>query len=211
MLLKSTYTDENELLEDMIGFYSPLGIDLDPCYSKGNFYKSIQEPRHAYDIAPQFDFVKESCATKIDLQDASLQSIMFDPPFLATTGPSLQTTEGNIINRRFSVFPSEKALLQFYRDAMENFYRMLQPGGFLFFKCQDKVSSGKQYFSHVYIHEIAYSLGFYPKDLFILVKSNRIVADWQRNQQHARKFHCYYWVFEKIAPKVSWRTLLNEE
>ena len=40
--------------------------------------------------------------------------------------------------------------------------------------------------------------GFYPKDLFILLAKNRLVADWQvKNQKNARKFHSYFWVFEK--------------
>ena len=26
---------------------------------------------------------------------------------------------------------------------------------------------------------------------------NRLVANWQRNQQHARKYHSYFWVFRK--------------
>jgi len=31
------------------------------------------------------------------------------------------------------------------------------------------------------------------------------VADWQlKNQQHARKFHSYYWVFEKRKKLVKY-------
>jgi hypothetical protein len=68
----------------------------------------------------------------------------------------------------------------------------------LIFKCQDKVSGGKQYFSHCFIKEEAEKIGFYPKDLFILLAKNRIMADWQvENQKNARKFHSYFWVFEK--------------
>lgn len=41
-------------------------------------------------------------------------------------------------------------------------------------------------------------LGFYPKDLFILLAKSRLVADWQKNsQKNARKYHSYFWVFEK--------------
>lgn len=44
--------------------------------------------------------------------------------------------------------------------------------------------------------------GFYPKDLFILLVKNRLVADWQiQNQKNARKFHSYFWVFEKSDKK----------
>ena len=44
----------------------------------------------------------------------------------------------------------------------------------------------------------AIKIGFYPKDLFILLAKSRLVADWQvKNQKNARKFHSYFWVFEK--------------
>ena len=65
---------------------------------------------------------------------------------------------------------------------------MLCPGGVLVFKCQDKVSSGKQW---------AIARGFEVLDLFILLARSRLVANWQRNQKHARKFHSYFWVFRK--------------
>ena len=57
--------------------------------------------------------------------------------------------------------------------------------------------------SHVFVMNEAVKAGFYPKDLFILLAKNRITADWQtRNQKHARKFHSYFWVFEKNGKEV---------
>jgi len=74
----------------------------------------------------------------------------------------------------------------------------LKGDGILIFKCQDKVSSGKQYFSHNFIMNEAEKIGYYTKDMFILLAKNRIVADWQlKNQKNARKFHSYFLVFEK--------------
>lgn len=113
---------------------------------------------------------------------------MFDPPFLATTGKSLsENTESNKINKRFGVYPSEQDLHQFYIDSMRESYRLLKDKGILIFKCQDKISSGKQYMSHVLIMNEAVRIGFYPKDLFILLAKNRIVADWQLKNQKKRK------------------------
>ena len=78
-------------------------------------------------------------------------------------------------------------------------------GGILIFKCQDKVSSGKQYMSHVFIVNTAVETGFYPKDLFVLLAKNRLVADWQaRNQKHSRKFHCYFIVFQKCGTRIDY-------
>ncbi len=139
------------------------------------------------------------------LDNESIECQMFDPPFLATTGKSLKTDEGNIINRRFGVYSSEKELHQFYVDSLLESHRILKKNGILIFKCQDKVSSGKQYMSHVFIMNEAVRIGFYPKDLFILLAKNRIVADWQlKNQKNARKFHSYFWVFEKNGKQIEY-------
>ena len=48
-------------------------------------------------------------------------------------------------------------------------------------------------------------MGFYIKDLFILLAKNRIVANWQlKNQKNARKFHCYYLVLQKSKKKINY-------
>ena len=131
--------------------------------------------------------------------------MMFDPPFLATKGRSLRKGTGNIINRRFTVFPDEDSLFHFYRDALVEAYRVLKPDGILIFKCQDKVSSGKQYWSHVFVMNEAVKVGFYPLDLFILLAKARLVADWQaKNQKTARKFNSYFWVFRKCNKRIEY-------
>lgn len=183
-------------------------IDLDPTYSKGNFYNNtgIDNPQYIFDINPQSNKVAYGDSRNLPLEDNSIDCEMFDPPFLATTGKSLNTDDNNnIINKRFGVYPSEKELHQFYIDSIKEAYRVLKPNGILIFKCQDKISSGKQYMSHVFICNEAMNVGFYPKDLFILLTKNRIVADWQlKNQKNARKFHSYFWVFQKTFKKIEY-------
>ena len=126
--------------------------------------------------------------------------------FFSTKGPSLkEKDDNNKINKRFGVYPTEQELHQFYINAMQEFYRILNLNGILIFKCQDKVSSGKQYMSHVFVCNQAIAIGFYPKDLFILLAKNRIIADWQRkNQKNARKYHSYFWVFEKSNKEIKY-------
>ena len=185
-------------------------IDLDATYSKGKFYDNtgITPPTFKYDIQPQLDEVVYGDCRNLPHNDCSLNCIMFDPPFLATTGKSLSGDSGNIINKRFGVYPNEIELHTFYVDSLKEFHRILKDKGILIFKCQDKVSSGKQYMSHCFIYNAAVSVGFYPKDLFVLLAKNRIVADWQtKNQKHARKYHSYFWVFEKSNKKIQY---LNE-
>lgn len=208
-MVKSISYDQSEIIKNIMLLHVPTGkIDLDPTYSKGNFYNNtgIDNPQYIFDINPQSNKVAYGDSRNLPLEDNSIDCEMFDPPFLATTGKSLNTDDNNnIINKRFGVYPSEKELHQFYIDSIKEAYRVLKPNGILIFKCQDKISSGKQYMSHVFICNEAMNVGFYPKDLFILLTKNRIVADWQlKNQKNARKFHSYFWVFQKTFKKIEY-------
>lgn len=211
MVIKSISYNQEEIIEDIINLHVPQGyIDLDPTYSKGNFYKSgrIQEPTLKYDISPQADDIKYQNCTKLPQGNNRLQCIMFDPPFLAATGKSLKTDKGNITARRFGIYENELKLHKFYKDSMMEFYRVLNKNGVLIFKCQDKVSSGKNYFTHSIIMMQALGIGFYPKDLFVLLTKNRIISGKHKNQIHTRKFHSYFWVFEKKNSKINYKEFI---
>lgn len=197
-MIRSTSYNQDEILRWIIQLYVPYGrFDVDPTYSIGNFYRSLPKPEFCFDIWPRADGVAQADCRALPFSDESIASIILDLPFLATTGKSLSTGKGNIINRRFSVCSSEAELVDLYRDAIREAYRMLKRKGILVFKCQDKVSSGKQYMMHCLVHSMATALGFETLDLFVLLAKNRLVANWQRNQKHARKYHSYFWVFRK--------------
>lgn len=208
-LVKSISYDQSEIIKWILKLHVPNHIiDCDPTYSVGNFYKNtgIEEPVYKFDINPQIDGVEFADSRNLPLTNESIDCMMFDPPFLATTGKSLtQDDESNKINKRFGVYPSEQELHQFYIDSLKEAYRVLKKNGILIFKCQDKISSGKQYMSHCFIYNEAVNVGFYPKDLFILLAKNRLIADWQmKNQKNARKFHSYFWVFQKSSKKIDY-------
>lgn len=207
-LVRNISYDQSEIIRNILRLHVPGGkIDCDPTYSTGAFYNGtgIGVPELRFDIKPQAEGVIQADARHLPLEDESISCMMFDPPFLATTGKSLTEGQGNIINRRFGVFPDEQSLHRFYVEAMVEAHRVLKPQGILIFKCQDKVSSGKQYWSHCFIMNEAVKVGFYPKDLFILLAKNRLVADWQaRNQQHARKFCSFFWTFQKSNKRIDY-------
>lgn len=195
-VIKSISYDQNEILANIIKLYCPNGFDLDPTYSKGNYYKVIPKPTYYSDINPQAkDVVKADCRC-LPYPDASFKAINFDPPFL-NTKPVNETPDNDIIHKRFGYINGIKELWQFYHDSLDEFYRILEPNGVLVFKCQDIISSAKQYLNHVDIINYAYSIGFYPKDIFILCAENRIISGKHAKQQHSRKYHSYFIVFIK--------------
>jgi hypothetical protein len=73
----------------------------------------------------------------------------------------------------------------------------------LIVKCQDEVSANKQRLTHVEIITAYEALGFYTKDLFVLLRSNRPGISRLKTQVHARKNHSYFIVFQNTKTKIS--------
>ena len=208
-VIKSIDYNQEVIIQDILKLHVPQGfIDCDPTYSKGVFYKNVyDQPKLKFDIKPVVPDVVQADCRHLPLKDNSINCLMFDPPFLSSSGPSLETDNKNssIIARRFGYFKNETLLHEFYKESLKEFYRLLNKNGVLIFKCQDKVSGGKNYFSYNIIMNLAYDIGFYPKDLFVLLAKSRIIGGRHKNQQHCRKFHSYFWVFEKRNPKVKYK------
>ena len=171
-------------------------FDLDPCYSSGVFYKKLEQPRMKYDLSPKSPDVKYSDCRGLPINDNSVNSIIFDPPFMF--GQHGQT-KNNIMTKRFTMFDNYNQLVDVYMGALKEFYRILNNGGFLVFKCQDYTDS-KTTMTHCLVYNWAQQRGFYAKDLFIAVAKARV---WNSNltQRHSRKFHSYFWVFQKYNKK----------
>lgn len=166
-VIKTTSYDNTEILKAILQLHVPGGrVQCDPTYSKGNFYKNtgIEAPQFKFDISPQTEDTNQCDCRNLPLNDGAVESILFDPPFVCTHGPSVTEKKAgrNLIINRFSCFPTAKELYEFYAQSLEEFHRVLSEKGVLIFKCQDQVSSGIQYMSHVYIHNMAVEKGFYP-------------------------------------------------
>ncbi len=209
MYVKSISYNQHQILKWILQLHCEGDIELDPTYSTGGFYKQgVREPKYKFDISPAKPDVIAAAAEALPLKDNSIKTMIFDPPFLATKGKSLDIPSDGVQNktvRRFGWYASEKELFAFYKEALTEFKRILEPKGVLIFKCQDKVSSGKQYMSHNFIINCAEELGFYTKDLFVLLSKVRMIPKWQTlNQQHARKFHSYFLVFENSNKSVAY-------
>ena len=196
-IIKSVSYDQEEIIRNIMQLYCPnKSIDVDPTFSKGVFYQNLPKPKYVYDLHPQSAEVIQSDCRHLPHEDESVTSIMFDPPFQGGGAPN------GIMKVRFGYYKSIPDLWNMYRESLKEFHRILKPKGVLIFKCQDAIESGKQYLSHIEIINYALSLGFYPKDIFILVAKNRLIRF--KTQQHARKYHSYFLVFIKQKNPVQY-------
>ena len=166
-------------------------FDVDPCYSIGRFWTGLPQPIRKFDINPQKPGVEQASADNLPIESESVESVMYDPPFLVGMG-----VPGKI-KERFSRFPTMRDLWSFYRASIAEFYRILIDDGLLVVKCQDCVSGSTQFLSHVEIINMAEATGFYCKDLFVLGNNQVLWSPNMVKQQHARKTHSYFLVFRK--------------
>ena len=194
-LVKSVSDTNFQILKDIQTLFCPGGFECDVTYSSGTFYKGITPPAIKLDLIPQTPDTIQADVRALPLASNSMSNVMFDPPFL--TGSKNKDAKLGIMKERFSVYPSIKDLWAMYQDALVELYRVLQPKGILIFKCQDTVESGTNYFTHVQVMNDAVAVGFSSKDMFILTSDVRPIRSGQKKQVHARKFHSYFWVFEK--------------
>jgi len=204
-VIRSTSYDQDEILRDILFLHGKgKQIDCDPCYSIGNFYKknNITLPKYKFDKYPQSKDVVEANCYDLPLLDGSCEIINFDPPFLVT-GTTEDYIENDVMSKRFSSFKNFNSLKFVYYESLREFYRILKQDGIVIFKCQDVLNSNKNYFTHCVVMNFALQIGFYPKDLFLLLANSRKIGFGK--QQHARKFHCYYWVFSKEICKIDYK------
>ena len=208
--ISSVSDSQDEILKGIIALHCPDGFDLDPTYSKGAFYKNIPEPRYKSDSVPLADDVMECDCRDLPFSSGELNSIIFDPPFVAAI-PTGNSKRG-IIRERFGYYRNVQGeLWELYRASLKEFYRILKYNGVLVVKSQDTIDSGKQCLSHIEIINYAYRIGFYPIDIFILIARSRLRGSSWRNQQHARKYHSYFLVFKKRPPKVCYTKNYEEK
>lgn len=193
MVISSISYNQHEIISNIISLHTG-PIECDVTYGNGSFYKKMDRPPLCFDLDPKYDYICQADCTDLPLPNESVSCLIFDPPF---TGSG--RVRDSIIKTRFACEQKGvPALLDFYLAALGEFYRVVSTGGWLIFKCQDVVESGKNYFSHVTIYNQAVSVGFKPVDLFILLAKSRLPTWHMKTQRHARKFHCYFWVMRRL-------------
>ncbi len=191
MIVKSISFDQQEILQNICSLHTGT-IEADVTFGSGCFYKGQPRPIFCSDLSPRKPGVIAANVCHLPLKNAVLRSVIFDPPFMARTGP------GAILKARFGeLVGTIRHLWNFYFRTMKEIHRVLVPGGWLIFKCQDGVLSGVNNFTHTEIYAMGKALGFVFKDLFILLAKNRMMHPKHKIQRHARKYHSYFWVMQK--------------
>ena len=186
---------------------SPGSVIADVTWGKGVFWQKVNRARytvHATDLQTGVD------CRNLPYDSSSLDCVVLDPPYME--GLFRKDTEhlaGAGTHRTFREHYSNgeatnggpkwhDAVLDLYFKAGREALRVLRPNGVLIVKCQDEVSANRQRLSHVEIINEYESMGYYTKDLFVVMRTNQPGVSRLKKQVHARKNHSYFIVFVKI-------------
>jgi len=200
--------DNADLFPQILALHVPRGAEIaDVTYGKGVFWKNVKPGDyilHASDLATGVD------CRHLPYGDASLDCVVLDPPYmeglyrrsedhLAGAGTHKAFREHYSNGQKTTDGPKyHSAVVDMYFKAGREAHRVLKENGVLIVKCQDEVSANRQRLTHVEIISEYESIGFYTKDLFVLVRANRPGISRLKKQSHARKNHSYFLVFVKI-------------
>lgn len=220
----------DDLFREILDLHVPEGASIaDITFGKGVFWNKVDLSK--YDVQFSDLFLKSTVLHKfrhlspknevdsrdLPFSDESLDCIVFDPPYMEGFYRRTKTQiAGNGSHSAFrNAYSSSKgterptkgkyheAVIEMYEETGRECHRVLRDKGILIVKCQDEVSANKQRLTHVEIITSYERLGFYCKDLFILVRRNKPVISKLVKQVHARKNHSYFLVFVKQKSKVS--------
>lgn len=215
VILSAHVAGNAEVFEKVMSLHVPAGATVaDVTWGKGVFWQNIESGKyllHASDMKTGVD------CRKLPYADGSHDCVVLDPPYmeglfrrskgnLAGAGTHAAFREHYSNGAETTDGPKyHAAVLDLYFRAAREAHRVLRDGGVLIVKCQDEVSANQQRLTHVEIINECARIGFYAKDLFVVVRQNRPGVSRLLRQEHARKNHSYFIVFVKISPGRSCR------
>ncbi len=224
-LIKNISTSQTEILKNIIDLHnSGRPFDVDITYSTGGFYKKskssdivIEEPILKFDVEPlSEDVSKLEPWGNIPIENESVESVIFDPPFICAPRNSKSVTEpkdgSNIIFKRFSSYYPIYELHASYAHWISEAYRVLKNNGIFVFKCQNTISGGKFYANEEYAWMESERAGFCTIDKFNLLAKARLLSGKIKKQEHARNFNSVFWVFKKDTKnRIDYYKWINDE
>lgn len=213
-LIMSAHVDGNEnVFPHVLELHVPKKSKVaDVTWGRGVFWKKV--PKGDYEVLGTDISMGVDCRA-LPYDDKSLDCVVLDPPYMegfyrknnshkaasgSHSGLSQAYSNGDEINSDTSNTGTKKwhaAVTDMYFKAGVEAYRVLRKKGVLIVKCQDEVSAGKQWFTHIEIVNELEKVGYYSKDLFVVVRTNKPAVSRLKKQVHARKNHSYFLVFIK--------------
>lgn len=211
-VIMSAYIEGNaDVFPKILALHVPVGSRIaDVTYGSGVFWRNVDPSKYT--------LVPSDLATGIDCRSLpyageSFDAIVLDPPYME--GLLRDNKDHKAGNGSFAAFREyysngdetnngpkwHAAVSDLYYKAGAEAYRVLKSNGVAIVKCQDEVSANKQWLTHVEIINHYEKLGFYTKDLFVIVRSNKAGISRLKKQNHARKNHSYFLVFVKIPKR----------
>ncbi len=207
----SAYVGTNaDVFPIVLSLHVPKGARVaDVTYGKGVFWRKVNARHYQLrtsDIADGVD------CRRLPYKSGSLDALVFDPPYMEgffRSGPSIKAGDGthNAFRDHYSNGDEKPgpngakwhaAVLELYLAGGREAHRVLRDMGVMIVKCQDEVSANRQNLTHVEIINAYAAMGFYCKDLFVVVRPNKPGMSRVIKQVHARKNHSYFLVFVKV-------------
>ena len=229
-VIKNINTDQHRILADIMHLYNnDEGFELDPTFSKGNYYGdfnwinengdketyTIPQPKYKMDVYPLAEDVQKlEIMGDFPLEDESVKSVNIDLPFVISVGPSMGNgnKKSNITSNRFSAFYPVSNLIETYYHFLKEAYRVLKEDGILVWKCQRTITGGKTLNSPEMSWLFAESLGFDCVDAFYLEGKSRLISGKVKHQEHSRSYVSVFYVFKKShRKKIDYLTSFSEE
>ena len=213
-LVFSAYVATNaDVFEKVLSLHVKKGSKVaDVTFGQGIFWRNI--PKGDYQLFPSDIQTGIDCRA-LPYEDGAFDCVVLDPPYMeGLFRRSKSHLAGAGTHEAFREYYSNgvetvegpkyhAAVLDLYFRAGKEAYRILRPEGVLIVKCQDEVSANTQRLTHVEIIQEYERLGFYTKDLFVVVRPNRPAVSRTKGQVHARKNHSYFLVFVKTRRRRS--------
>lgn len=209
VILSTHHGDNAGIFPDILALHVPLGSTIaDITYGKGAFWRNIDQSN--YDLKKS-DLKLGQSWTNLPYLNTSIDAVIFDPPYmeglyrktneaLAGTGThsAFQNAYSNSsVQSGQEVRKYHDAVLQAYLSVLPELKRILKPSGKFIVKCQDEVSANRQKLTHVELIWAYEHQGFYCKDIFVVMRRNAPAVSRLLKQEHARKNHSYFLVFER--------------
>ena len=174
----------------------------DVTFGRGVFWRRVQQGLYnllATDIADGVD------CRALPYGEGTIDCVVLDPPYMEGFYRQRVDSGHQAFAQAYSNGSEAEdgapryhaAVRSMYFAAGAEAYRVLRPKGVLIVKCQDEVCGNRQWLTHVEIINHYATLGYYAKDLFVLMRSSRPGMGRLKKQVHARKNHSYFLVFVK--------------